>query len=97
MDILCSYLRQLANPGIETEPDGAPGPVQRVVVGDEHVLFEIQKRLYRHGVYMLGIVYPAVPQGRDQFRVTVMPAISEAQMYMCGTAIVDVCSAVLQK
>jgi 7-keto-8-aminopelargonate synthetase-like enzyme len=96
MDILCSYLHKLQLLGIETDPDGAPGPVQRVVVGNEQALFEIQKRLYQRGVYVLGIVYPAVPQGRDQFRVTVMPAISENQMHACGNAIVEVCRSVLQ-
>lgn len=95
MDILRGYLRQLQAHGIETEPDSAPGPVQRVVVGNELALFKIQKQLYQRGVYVVGIVYPAVPQGRDQFRVTVMPSISEVQMHVCGNAIVDVCLSVL--
>lgn len=80
-----------------TDPDGAPGPVQRVVVDNEQALFEIQKRLYQRGVYVLGIVFPAVSQGRDQFRLTVMPAISEDQMHACGSAVVDVCRSVLRR
>ncbi|MFJ2986479.1 aminotransferase class I/II-fold pyridoxal phosphate-dependent enzyme [Collimonas sp. NPDC087041] len=95
MEILRGYLRQLQELGIETEPDFAPGAVQRIVVGNEQALFEIQKRLYQHGVYVLGLVYPVVPQGRDQIRLTVMPVISEAEMHQCGKAIVEVCRSVL--
>ena len=96
LEILREYLQQLRELGVETAPDESPGPVQRVVVGNEQALFDIQRQLYRRGIYVLGIVYPAVPKGRDQFRLTVMPSISAAQMHACGKAIVDVCRSVLR-
>ncbi|AIL61616.1 aminotransferase class I/II-fold pyridoxal phosphate-dependent enzyme [Pseudomonas alkylphenolica] len=95
LDILSGYLRKLKLDGIETEPDDAPAAIRRVVVGDEQALFEIQKRLYLQGVYVLGVVYPAVPKGCDQFRITVMPSISQAKMHACGKALVNVCRSVL--
>jgi len=93
--ILREYLRRLPAIGIGSNPDEAPGTVQRLMLGDEEVLFEVQARLYRRRVYVMGLVYPVVPRGKEQIRVTVMPSIDEDDMHACGRAIVEVCSAVM--
>lgn len=92
--IMRSHLRLLRERGIDTEPDALPGPIQRIVVGDQQKLFAIQMRLYQRGVYVVGVVYPAVPKGQDQFRITVMPAFSPAQMEYCARTITEVVSEV---
>lgn len=96
VDILRHYLGELQQYGYDVDPSIVPGAIQRVLVGNEQAIFEIQKQLYLRGVYVVGIVYPAVPKGADQLRITVMPSIEEQQMHACGKAIVDVCRAVVR-
>ncbi|MBX4134998.1 aminotransferase class I/II-fold pyridoxal phosphate-dependent enzyme [Pseudomonas rhodesiae] len=95
IDILRQYLSELSQYGFDADPVVVPGAIQRLLVGNEQALFAIQKQLYLRGVYVLGIVYPAVPKGCDQLRLTVMPSINEEQMHACGRAIVDVARAVM--
>lgn len=97
VEILRHYLSELQQYGFDADPVVVPGAIQRLLVGNELALFDIQKQLYLRGVYVLGIVYPAVPKGYDQFRVTVMPSIHEEQMHACGRAIVEVCREVMAK
>lgn len=46
-------------------------PITPIIIGDEERTMAFSKRLFEHGVFVSGIVFPTVPKGRGRIRCMV--------------------------
>jgi len=86
------FRRGLASEGFKTIGEGTP--VVPVVIGDDMGVFLMWKELLCRGVYANPVVAPAVPDGLQLLRMSVMATHEEAQIDRAVEALVEARDAV---
>ncbi len=64
--------------GVESHvSDRTVANIQKIAIPDTRIIYNTQRRLYQSGYYCMGIVYPAVRKGKEQFRISVLPTMPQ--------------------
>ncbi len=58
----------------------SPHPIQPWFIGDTHKTKELKKSLYDNGILVTNINYPVVPKGKDELRVQLSAAHTQADL-----------------
>lgn len=88
LEELGNYLRQgLAAAGFETRGEGTP--IVPVIVGEDTETFLMWRELLQLGVYVNPVVAPAVPDGMQLLRMSVMATHAESQIDAAIGALVE--------
>lgn len=78
------FRREMLNAGFAL--GGADHPIIPVLIGDAALAAEMAKRLFDHGVYVIGFSFPVVPRGEARIRTQVSALHTSEQLELAVTA-----------